>query len=76
VTTSYEPLRRQLADPRRPVRERRAYAGPMAGAPARPEQVVAGAAREERAAPVGVVTRVVDVLAAIQIELPSTAAEP
>src|SRR6266487_2344803 len=63
VTTSCEPLRRQLADPRRPVRERRAFARPMACATARPEQIVSGSAHEERAAPVGVGARVVDVLA-------------
>ena len=56
-------LWRQLADPRRPVGERRAYAGPMAGAPARTEQVVSGSAHEKRAAPVGVVAAVVNVLA-------------
>src|SRR5215472_15283834 len=61
-----EPLRRlgrQLADPRRPVRERGPRAGAVARAGARAEQVVAGATREERAAPVGVVAGVGDVLA-------------
>ena len=58
-----ERLRRQLADQRRPVGERRAYARPMAGAPACTEQIVSGSAHEVRAAPVGVVTRVGDVLA-------------
>ncbi len=56
-------LWRQVADPRRPVGERRAYAGPMAGAPARTEQVVSGSTRKERAAPIDVVTAIVDVLA-------------
>src|SRR2546423_6526943 len=56
-------LRSQLADPRRPVRERASPTGAMSGAATRPEQVVTGAAEEERAAPVGVVARVSDVLA-------------
>src|SRR6266487_1573537 len=50
--TLYCRLRRQLADQRRPVGERRAYARPMAGAPARTEQIVSGSAHEEGAAPV------------------------
>jgi hypothetical protein len=53
-----EPLRRQLADPRVPVSERRSCAGAMAGSAARTEQVVASAAEEERTAPVGVVAGV------------------
>src|SRR5690348_2333643 len=57
------PLGRQLADTCRPVRERGPYAWAVAGAAAGAEQVVAGAAREERAAPVGVVAGVGDVLA-------------
>src|SRR5205085_9776770 len=55
-------LRRDLADPRRPVGERTAPARAVARATARAEQVVAGA-EEERAAPVGVVAAVSDVLA-------------
>src|SRR5690242_6744235 len=56
-------LGRQFADPRRPVRERGPHARAVARATAGAEQVVAGAAREERAAPVGVVAGVGDVLA-------------
>src|SRR5262245_66243839 len=44
-------LRGQLPDPRRPVGEGSAGARPVACASARPQQVVAGAAHEERAAP-------------------------
>src|SRR5215469_17486294 len=53
----------QLANPRGPVRERGPHTGTVARASARAEQVVAGAAREERAAPVGVVAGAGDVLA-------------
>src|SRR6185437_15470779 len=53
----------QLANPRRPVRERGPPARAVARATARAEQVVAGAACEERAAPVDVVAGVGDVLA-------------
>src|SRR5207302_1020411 len=53
----------QLADPRRPVGKRGARARAVARATARAEQVVASAAREERAAPVDVVASVSDVLA-------------
>src|SRR2546422_699800 len=56
-------LRRQLADPRRPVGERGARARAMRCTAARTEQVVTGTADEERPAPVGVVARVSDVLA-------------
>src|SRR5690242_12575737 len=57
------PLRSELADPRRPVRKRGSWARPMARPAARPEEVVARAADEERSAPVGEVARVSDVLA-------------
>jgi hypothetical protein len=50
---SLQPLGCQLADPRRPVRERGPKARAVARAAARAEQVVAGACHE-RAAPVGV----------------------
>src|SRR5204863_9281590 len=63
VPSSLWSLRRQLADPRRPVGAGAARAGPVAGTTARAEDVVAGAAREERAAPVGVVAGAADVLA-------------
>src|SRR5947209_17804128 len=56
-------LRGEHADPRRPVGECGARAGPMIGAAARTQDVVTAAAREERAAPVGVVAGVGDVLA-------------
>src|SRR5215471_2980209 len=54
-------LGRQLADPCRPVRERGPHAWAVACAGAGAEQVVTGAAGEERAAPVGVVAAVGDV---------------
>src|SRR5712691_8690228 len=57
------PLGRQLANPGRPVRDRGPRAWAVARATARAEQVVAGAAGEERAAPVGVVAGAGDVLA-------------
>src|SRR5947208_740217 len=57
----YLVLRRELADPRRPVGQRGAHARTVACATACAEQVVAGAAREERAAPVGVVAAARDV---------------
>src|SRR4051794_35228748 len=56
-------LRLQLADPRRPVRQAGTRAGPAACATARAQQIVAGAAHEERAAPRRVIARVGDVLA-------------
>src|SRR5919201_2128385 len=56
-------LRRQIADPRRPVGGRGTHARPVARATACPEQVVTAAAHEERAAPIGVVASVGDVLA-------------
>src|SRR5947207_12356742 len=61
--SSTRSLRSQLADPRRPVGERRSATGPVARAATRTEQVVAGPAHEERATPSGVVARVTDVLA-------------
>src|SRR4051812_21107420 len=56
-------LGRELADERRPVSNRCPGAGAASRAGTRAEQVVAGAAREERAAPGRVVARVPDVLA-------------
>ena len=56
-------LWRQLADPRRPVAERSAQAGPMGWAGARTQQVVTGVASKERATPIGVAAGVGDVLA-------------
>src|SRR2546426_7892004 len=55
-------LRRQLADPCRPVGQRRPDAGPVACATARAQQVVTDAAKE-RATPGRVIARVSDVLA-------------
>src|SRR5919201_6765693 len=56
-------LRSELADPRRPVAERRSGTRAVARATAGAEQVVTGAAREERAAPIDVVAGTADVLA-------------
>src|SRR5262245_14115944 len=61
--SSQSPLGRQFANPRRPVRERGPRARAVARATARAEQVVAGAAGEERAAPIGEVAGAGDVLA-------------
>src|SRR5690349_12136501 len=55
LTFGASALRSELADEGGPVAERCPCAGAMVGAAAGAEQVVAGAAREERAAPVGVV---------------------
>src|SRR5262249_24574487 len=63
LAESVRALGGQLADPGRPVRGRGPRARAVARASARAEQVVAGAAGEERAAPVGVVAGVGDVLA-------------
>src|SRR5207249_11822607 len=52
----------QDADPRRPVTERGADAGAMRDASAGTEEVVAGAAREKRAAPSRIGARAGDIL--------------
>src|SRR5580765_3690657 len=56
-------LRRELADPCRPVAECRTCTRSMRGTATRAEQVVACATREERAAPGDVAARLGDVLA-------------